>query len=477
MCHSLFRSTPVLPMLLLAFGLSAQPLPELGNALQLDGTPSSARFFAGATVAGEAGFLDRVLTQDEIRLRAEVRVEAAHVGSRGNLYLVVALGERFFMRDATGAYLEWDGQLTTLVPAVPDKALLTAEPLSILEDVEVGQLWLAGHTLHFFFAYDLLTAPGQLVFSGTPFTLTIERYEPLQNTRPGGQVFETAFIDDSRQREIPLLIYLPQTVRPRPVILFSHGLGGSRYAAEYLGRHWSARGYVAVFMQHPGSDASVLEGVPALLARVVLEQAASAGNLIARVLDVGAVIDQLELWNEDPSSALHQRVDLTRVGMSGHSFGARTTQAVSGESIPWIGAAARDPRIDAALPLSPSAPGGSDAGAAFAGVDMPWMLMTGTLDEAVIGDTSVADRLAVYPALPPGGKYELVLFEGEHHAFSDGQELANQSPRNPAHHPQIMALSAAFWDAWLLGYGDALRWLEGEGARSVLQPGDSWQFK
>jgi predicted dienelactone hydrolase len=47
-----------------------------------------------------------------------------------------------------------------------------------------------------------------------------------------------------------------------PVVLFSHGLGGSRTGSVFLGEHWAARGYVAVFLQHPGSDDSIWKDKP-----------------------------------------------------------------------------------------------------------------------------------------------------------------------------------------------------------------------
>jgi hypothetical protein len=53
--------------------------------------------------------------------------------------------------------------------------------------------------------------------------------------------------DTARQRDIPLRIYLPQSQSEAPVVMFSHGLGGSRENNRYLGVHWAARGYVAVF--------------------------------------------------------------------------------------------------------------------------------------------------------------------------------------------------------------------------------------
>ena len=38
------------------------------------------------------------------------------------------------------------------------------------------------------------------------------------------------------------------------MIVFSHGLGGTRDGYEYLGRHWASYGYVSVHLQHKGSD-------------------------------------------------------------------------------------------------------------------------------------------------------------------------------------------------------------------------------
>ncbi|TVS18352.1 MAG: hypothetical protein EA424_11055 [Planctomycetaceae bacterium] len=49
---------------------------------------------------------------------------------------------------------------------------------------------------------------------------------------------------------------------------------------------------------------------------------------------------------------------------------------------------------------------------------MPWLLMTGTHDTSPIGGQTVKSRLAVFPALPPGDKYELVLDSAEHSAFT-----------------------------------------------------------
>src|SRR5581483_9906365 len=71
------------------------------------------------------------------------------------------------------------------------------------------------------------------------------------------------WLDQKRDRKVPVKIYYPQTGSgPFPVIIFSHGLGGSRDGYEYLGRYWASHGYVSVHLQHLGSDSSILTNVP-----------------------------------------------------------------------------------------------------------------------------------------------------------------------------------------------------------------------
>ena len=226
-------------------------------------------------------------------------------------------------------------------------------------------------------------------------------------------------------------------------------------------------------MQHAGSDESVWKDVPFRQRLNVLKSAASPASTKARLNDVPCVIDQLELWNEQRDSPFFGRFDLTKVGMSGHSYGASTTQGVGGQWAPLIGQRYTDERIDAALMMSPNGPRRGDPDRAFGKVTISWMLMTGTKDTSPINDTSVEDRRMVYPSLPSTiDKYELVLEAAEHNAFADGKR---RGARNPNHHRVILALSTAFWDAHLRDEKEAFEWLQGEGAKSVLESKDAWQ--
>jgi len=308
-------------------------------------------------------------------------------------------------------------------------------------------------------------------------------YDPLATNKDAAATPRDFTVHDpDRNRDIPVRVYLPGQPGAAPVVLFSHGLGGSRAGSAYLGRHWAARGYVVVFLQHPGSDESVWKDVPPAERAGAMRKAASSENFSLRVKDVPAVLDQLERWNQEASHPLAGRLRLSQVGMSGHSFGALTTQAVSGQSYAAAGARFTDPRIKAALVLSPSRPAAGDLERAFGSVKIPWMLMTGTNDIArigggTIGAASLDARLAVYPALPPGNKYELVLDGAEHSAFTDRALPGESAQRNVNHHRVILALSTAFWDANLKSDPEARTWLDGEGPRSVMEEKDRWQRK
>ena len=303
-------------------------------------------------------------------------------------------------------------------------------------------------------------------------------YDPLRVAATSSvQTLHLAVHDAPRNRDLPVRVYLPTATNAAPVVLFSHGLGGSRENNPYLGNHWAARGYVAVFMQHPGSDETVWKGKPVTEVRSAMGKAASLENLKLRMADVPAVLDSLEKWNKEKGHALVGRMDMKRVGMSGHSFGAVTTQAVSGQQFPQ-GMSPTDPRIKAAVAFSPSAPRFRRTEKAFGEVKIPWLLMTGTKDNSPINNTDVTSRLAVFPALPAtGNKYELVLDGAEHSAFDDRALPGDSETRNPNHHRVILALSTAFWDAWLRDDVNARAWLDGTGPQNVLEKNDRWQKK
>ena len=286
-------------------------------------------------------------------------------------------------------------------------------------------------------------------------------------------------VDAARQRPVPVKVYRIASPSPKPLVLFSHGLGGSREGNPYLGNHWSANGYVAVFLQHPGSDRSVWENEEPARRMGVLKEAAGLKQMLDRFQDVPFVIDQLEKWNAEENHPLHGAFDLEHIGLAGHSFGAVTTMGLAGRRFP-LGRNYHDERIDAFLPMSPQPGKGMTPSDIFGHLSVPILCMTGTEDGSPIDPSLKPEaRREVYVALPPGDKYQIV-FEGAHHfTFGDDNGGIRIRPRNPNHHPAILSISTKFWDAYLKDDETAKKWLQSIVPRQAckLDEKDVWEWK
>ncbi len=335
-----------------------------------------------------------------------------------------------------------------------------------------------------------------LVTVATTSTLVPQQqYDPLavdSNAKVETLLFEIEYKPQNKSlrqaessaesRKVPVKVYLPSKL-PAPVVLFSHGLGGSREGFKHGGEHWARRGYVAVFLQHPGSDESVWKSKGIGQRMNSMREAASAQNLMLRIDDVKAVIDYLEKVQRDDSDVtgvakrLAKQLDLKHLGMSGHSFGAITTQMVSGQSPVVASQKPTDSRITAAVVLSPSPPKIGQPDKYFSNVSIPWLLMTGTKDDSPIGDQSAESRLKVFPALPAGSKYHVVFDGGTHSFLGERNGITNNSGEQTTHAKATVALSTAFWDAYLMTDPAASQWLDGDGPKKILAEKDVWQTK
>jgi predicted dienelactone hydrolase len=276
--------------------------------------------------------------------------------------------------------------------------------------------------------------------------------------------------DAGRDRVVPVKIYAPDGNGPFPVILFSHGLGGSRDAGGEWAEHWASHGYLVIALQHPGSDASLWRGAatPADAVRG-MRSGMTAEQYVLRVEDVRFVVDELARRREahDPMAA---KADLRRIGMSGHSFGAQTTQAIAGERFP-VPVRRADPRVRAAIAFSPSARGAEAALAErFGAITMPFFSITGTRDGDVAGTGATPEnRMLPFHAMPPPDKYLLVLAGADHMVFSGQPGLRRAaSPEEAAQGRAVKAATLAFWDAYLKDDGGAKTWLAGGSFANAL---------
>lgn len=99
----------------------------------------------------------------------------------------------------------------------------------------------------------------------------------------------------------------------RPLILLSHGFGGTASGLAWLGSALAMHGFVAVAVNHPGNNA--------------LEDSTVDGSSLfwLRAADLSAVISAML-----DDKTFGRRIDPARIGAAGHSLGGYTVIAVGG---------------------------------------------------------------------------------------------------------------------------------------------------
>jgi fermentation-respiration switch protein FrsA (DUF1100 family) len=264
--------------------------------------------------------------------------------------------------------------------------------------------------------------------------------------------------DSARGRSVPARLYLPKAAtaeQPVPLIIFSHGLGGSRNGYTYLGTHWASQGFASLHLQHVGSDRSLWSsGSPFSLASR-LQDAANDAEAIDRVHDLRFALDRVL------ASELGSRLDGRRIVAAGHSYGANTTMLLVGAKVDMNGSNVwvKDPRFSAAIVISaPPFYGLGDPLKIVSGIDVPTLHITATADDIQIPGYSsgVADRLALYKATgasTQAAKVLAVFKDGSHSIFTDRMGTGGVA-LNPQVKVATRQLALAFL-TWLQGKDSA----------------------
>jgi hypothetical protein len=155
------------------------------------------------------------------------------------------------------------------------------------------------------------------------------------------------WVDTARQRAVPVRLVLPHQGERLPLVVFSHGMGGSRAGYRWLGEHLASQGVASLHVQHVGSDRRLWSGnVLSVVSR--LQEAAQDQEAIARVHDLRFALDTLLVGD------LAARVDARRIVAAGHSYGANTTLLACGARVQRHGQVLdlQDTRVRAAIVIS-----------------------------------------------------------------------------------------------------------------------------
>jgi predicted dienelactone hydrolase len=225
--------------------------------------------------------------------------------------------------------------------------------------------------------------------------------------------------------------------------VWSHGLYGSRETYRGLGEYWASHGYVVI---HPSHEDSLQDGTH----RSVLRKALQDPELIeSRPRDISLVISSLaEIERMQP--ALRGKIDGSRVGVGGHSYGAYTSEAIAGASVTMPDSKKTvnfaDKRVKAAVAMSPQGEGEMGLTRdSWKGIHIPVLTMYGSLD--VGSQRRTPDwRSQPFSYSAPGDKYDVELKGATHMTFT-GPRRGGASEDKLFQCAKIEAL--AFWDAYL----------------------------
>lgn len=193
---------------------------------------------------------------------------------------------------------------------------------------------------------------------------------------------------------------------PRPLVLLSHGLRGTRYDLSWLGERLAQAGYVAVAIAHPGVGASDYDRVAAV-------------QVWRRARQLSAALDALV---HHPT--LGPQIDTAHACAVGHSAGGSAVLALGGAVVdpqrfarrypasgPVPPADYGDARLVAAVGLAPGT-GRVFADAGLHTVHAQTLLVSGDKDWL----TPEADNAARYAAEVPGARWERLPGTG-HYVF------------------------------------------------------------
>ena len=139
--------------------------------------------------------------------------------------------------------------------------------------------------------------------------------------------------DRERDRTLPVDLYLPDSAQPSeippaPLIVASPGLAGDRTGFAVIGNHLASHGFAIAALDHPGSDTANFE---ALLAGQANEIADPAG-FSERPRDISYLLDELTRQNNN-NGPIANRLDMTKIGVIGHSYGGTTALSVAGAQL------------------------------------------------------------------------------------------------------------------------------------------------
>lgn len=298
------------------------------------------------------------------------------------------------------------------------------------------------------------------------------------------QATDLVLRDQVREKDLEIKVTYPDGAVTYPVIVFSHGLLGSKDGYQPLVRYWADNGYVVIQPTHYDS---------ASFRKPTLTELRDLTPLFvgweSRPDDIILILNELANI-ESLLPDFKGNFDHSRIGMGGHSFGSHTAMLIGGTQLSAnsfgncgnVGSIAtgnlsggkqfRDERPLAFLLLSPQGSGRALTEtadfnqSAWDDFERPMMIVTGTEDKGRRRQDHVW-RSEAFKYGAPDDKY-LMVIEGGYHGFGGitGTKFFGSGPANDSHVEWVQLSTLAFFDRYVKGLLEASKFLtEGELAK------------
>ena len=292
-------------------------------------------------------------------------------------------------------------------------------------------------------------------------------YKLADGTHAVTEVPDIVLHDAKRNKDLHVRIFYPNEPGLYPVIVFSHGAGGSQSCCEALTRHWATYGYVTLQPTHNDStvqrrhageeDINFLMAVRDALKKPALWQ--------SRPQDISFVLDSLPVLQKR-IPALAGKIDAEHIGVGGHSMGAFTADAIAGALVDLPNHPATnftDSRVRAVLLLSPQGPGEFGlTDHSWDHVTLPLLSMTGSLDLGA-GNQGPDWKKIPFERSQPGDKYHTFIEGANHMSFISAKTfLPGRATQDDSILGFTNAASLAFWDAYLKADPAAKNYLQSD---------------
>ncbi|HTJ36920.1 MAG TPA: chlorophyllase [Dactylosporangium sp.] len=251
-----------------------------------------------------------------------------------------------------------------------------------------------------------------------------------------------------RGDDLQVRVSAPVSGDELPVIVFSHGFGGSMDGYAPLVEHWAANGFAVVQPTH--LDSRTLSVGP--------DDPRYHNIWRIRIEDLVRTMDGLDLV-EAALPGLAGRLDRGRIAVAGHSWGAQSASMLLGARVLDAGGEPgpdlSDPRVRAGVLLAVPGTGGGDLtpfaaehfpfmNPDFAAMAAPALVVAGDKDQSALSVRG-PDWFTDAYRRSPGPKSLLTLFGAEHSLGGvSGYDSAETTDESPARVALLRRLARAF---------------------------------